>query len=312
MASSGGSISSYIGGKAAAVIAVVALGTGAVIVPAVTGGGGGACEAPTCFPDATNTGVTDEGALVTVNTNVTLSTNGATYQDKLVNGCISVTGNNVTIRNVRINCHGSNGIEVGGDFGGATGLVVEDSEFDCNGNEDEANGRTSITNSNYTVTRVEVYGGCENALWCDHDCTIQDSYVYDIIPCDIVVACDAETAPHTDGIQIPSGASNIVVDHNRVIGGYTDATKFGNSAITVANNNPVGLTNVSVTDNLVAGGGYTIYCPTLGSAITLTGNRWSTVYTSTVGGFAPQADCEDETLSDNLYYDGANVGDSVF
>lgn len=79
MASVGGSISSYIGGKAAAVIAVVALAAGAFVIPAVTGGGGGI----TCSVNAATDAAFDSavagatsGQTVCMSANVAYSTNG--------------------------------------------------------------------------------------------------------------------------------------------------------------------------------------------------------------------------------------------
>jgi hypothetical protein len=52
VSSTGGSVSAYIGGKAAVVIAAVAIAAGAVVVPVVTGGGSG----PACTGAAVTTG----------------------------------------------------------------------------------------------------------------------------------------------------------------------------------------------------------------------------------------------------------------
>jgi hypothetical protein len=336
----------------AAVAGTAVMGFAALTLNVGTPSGGGACEAPTCFPDASNTGVTNEGALTTVSGLITISSDDSVYEDKIVNGCVRVTGENVTIRNVRvvITPAGGGNCEAWGicfadqsacdtpSSAADAGLIVEDTEVDCQGIDDEVAGRTAITVRNYIATRVDVYGGCENALWCEQDCTIEDSYVHEIVPCDIGPLYDCghseEDPPHTDGIQGSEGADNITIRHNTVYGHYqeqddpgtpgVDEGRFGNAAINVAGGiGSAGATNMTYEDNLLAGGGYTLYCPGNTSATnTFTGNRFSTIFTaedpnadvSDVGGFGPTyPSCDDEPNFDatNVFHDGPNEGDPV-
>src|SRR4051794_7586856 len=53
-------------------------------------------------PDVENTGVVPGVARTTVNGDVTLSTAGQVYENKTVNGTISITAPNVTVRNVKV------------------------------------------------------------------------------------------------------------------------------------------------------------------------------------------------------------------
>lgn len=318
-------------------LAAVSVYVGSSTIPTV------GCEAPDCFPDATNTGVPSGRSLTTVNNDVTLTTDGQVYEDKLVNGCITVDADNVTIRYVRVVMTGCDSGICFSDpgIGCPTGsnLTIEDSEVDCRGNAENIAGQQAIKQSNYTASRVELYGGCNDAMWCSGNCTIEDSFIHEIIPCEIetyVCGRDGVDPPHTDGIQIPGGASNITIDHNRIYGGYVqqddpstsdgnetvpefdNEADFGNAAITMG-----GVTNIAVTDNLLAGGGWTLYCNqgTPSATNTYTGNRFSTTLTAAdpfavndVGGFGPiYGTCGDEPGFDatNVYHDGPNAGDPV-
>ena len=121
---------------------------------------------------------------------------------------------------------------------------MEDATLDCQGNSASAIGA-----SNYTARRVDA-SNCENVLWVDGNVTIEDSYLHDPIPYNIV------TDPHTDTVQLPSGASNVTIRHNRIYGNYLSASDFGNSAITTGG----GVSNLLIENNLLAGGGYTLRC----------------------------------------------------
>ena len=220
--------------------------------------------------------------------NVTVSTPGTVIQNRKINGCVTVNVPNVTIRNSEINCDGSSAI-----WSGSTGLLVEDTEIECG----HKAGQTGLTPSNYTVRRSELFG-CENILWAQTNVVIEDSYIHDPIRYDPILD------PHTDSIQAPAGASNIRIDHNRVYGGYLNQSNFGNSAIGISASPGTGVTNVVVNNNLMAGGGYTFYCPGNDGGFTWTNNRFSRIYVITVGGFGPiYPNCRQHTHSGNVYHE---------
>src|SRR6202000_1402521 len=106
--------------------------------------------------------------------------------------------------------------------------------------------------------RVDV-SASENGFWAEHASTIQDSYIHDLID------YNPATDPHTDAIQMPGGATNINIVHNRVYGNYVNQDSFGSSAITSGRLSDGGETNVLIQDNLIAGGGYAMYCVQGGS-----------------------------------------------
>ena len=55
--------------------------------------------------------------------------------------------------------------------------------------------------------------------------------------------------------SLPAGRTSRI-SHNRVYGGYLNQSDFGNAAITMGGN----FGGIVVNNNLLAGGGYTLYC----------------------------------------------------
>jgi hypothetical protein len=239
------------------------------------------------LPNASNTGV-PPGTTLSPSGSMTISTAGTVVDARDIKGCVTVNAPNVTIRNSRVTCDGSGAI-----WSRSTGLTVEDSTVQC-GNKV---GQTAITPANYTVRRVDA-SRCENILWAGGNVLIEDSYIHDPIPCCI------PGDPHTDSVQVPAGGNNITIRHNRIYGGYLSQSNFGNSAITTGASPGAGNTNLTITNNLLAGGGFTVYCPDVSSSFTFTNNRFSRVLVDTVGGFGPMyRTCDDDYDPSNVYHE---------
>jgi hypothetical protein len=249
--------------------------------PPVTGG----------FPDLSNTGVPAGIALTVFNGNMTISTPGAIIENMDIRGCVDVNASNVIIRKSRINC-GSNG-ETAVYNVNATNLLIEDSELICN----KTVGTRALNWRNYTARRVNAHG-CDKIAWAEENVTIEDSYFWD------VMNYNSTDDPHTVAIQIPAGGYNIKIRHNRLYGNYVNQSSFGTAAISIGG----GTSNILVDSNILAGGGYTLYCdqeahggPSTNT--TYTNNRFSRIFISTVGGFGPWTDCTDEYIVGNVYHE---------
>jgi hypothetical protein len=233
------------------------------------------------FPDATNTGTT--GPLTLVSGNVTLSTPGMVYEGKDVRGCISVRAKNVTIRNVRVTCPGwyAIGINTGPSsdiwVSPDANTLIEDVEINLGGSW-EIKG---IAFSGYTARRVHFYGGSD----CAHFGTnvrIEDSF------CEIPAGGPAD-GPHYDGFQ-SDGGSNIVLNHNTI------RVPYGQTSAILMSTNTSPIRDVWITNNLVAGGGYTIYCGTdsggkVQGTLVYTGNRIARTYFPKGGYWGPSTKC---------------------
>jgi len=189
------------------------------------------------YPDTTNTGVPTGTALTKVSGDMTISTANAIVDGKDIDGCVTVTAPGVTIKRSKITCSGYYGIITSGAAAkqGAVPLLVEDIEMVCGGNT------TGLADVNLNVRRAYIHG-CENGLSLDQDATVEDTFITDIVEVN---------GGHGDGIQFGGSVANIVVRHNTIL--VKDVT----SAV-----NWTGVTMSFLTENnLLAGGGYTIYCP---------------------------------------------------
>lgn len=229
------------------------------------------------FPDATNTGTS--GTLTVVNGNVTLSTPGQVYANRDVRGCIIVRAINVVIRNVKVTCGGFYAIALNtgptNDVWNSpnANLLVEDSEINMNG---QLNGK-GIAFDGYTVRRTHFYNGAD----CAHfgvNVVIEDSF------CEVRVAGDG---PHYDGFQ-SDGGRNIVLRHNTI------KNPFAQTSAILMSTNTSTIRDVWILDNLVAGGGYSIYCAAAGpvqGTFVYSGNRIARTYYANGGFFGPSTQC---------------------
>ncbi|RXG91476.1 right-handed parallel beta-helix repeat-containing protein [Bradyrhizobium vignae] len=124
---------------------------------------------------------------------------------------------------------------------GITGAVIQNCEIDGTGEANDGSygivGQgTFIANNIYNVENGIGVSGA--------DTLIRDNYIHDL---------RASGSPHYDGIQVDGGNSNITIQHNTVINSYTQT-----SAVMIDNYfGPV--LNVAVENNVLIGGGYTVY-----------------------------------------------------
>ncbi len=228
------------------------------------------------YPDASNTGV-PAGTSLKPTAGFTASTNNAVYDGLDISGTVTVTATNVTIKNSRISNVGFFGVDIEGGS-----VTLQNVEIDCGGT-----GTKGILNGNFTAIRVNIHN-CEDGVFADRDFTIRDSYIHDLA---------TSATAHNDGIQ-SIDAINITIEHKRI---YAVDT----SAIWLNNNSGGQLAqNALVKDNLLAGGGWTLYCPADASTnVQILNNAFSTKFFPKVGGFGPATDCADEIQSGNVYHE---------
>jgi hypothetical protein len=216
------------------------------------------------------------------------------------NGCILIKAVGVTIKNSKANC-------VTTDFNGRAKdpanprATIQDSEFDCG----SGIGGTAIFYENMDVQRVDITS-CENGFDAFKNMMIEDSYVHDLYQ-----ATPGNGDPHTDGVQSADG-SNVTIDHNTIYGFNTgcqwpnDGSCNGTAAVNI-NNSPTGptSTNVTISNNLLAGGAVALYCPRVPTSnFRVTDNHFSTVYSPKVGEFGVSTDCvSNEIVSGNVYHE---------
>ena len=99
---------------------------------------------------------------------------------------------------------------------------------------------------------------------------------------------------HFDGFQYTGGA-NVTIRHNTV------RNPCGQTSAMLITNDPgfsSPIANMAITNNLMAGGGYTLYCADTDDTVaseTVTGNRFARTYFQRGGRFGPAAYCDRAT-----------------
>jgi hypothetical protein len=259
------------------------------------------------FPDPSNTGVTPGSPLATANGVVTLSSPGQVYQNKQLTGSLIIKAPNVTIRNVRlINTDPYYAIAVknNDDWDNSNAnLTLDHVEINANGNP----AIKGIAFNGFTARHVYFHNGAD----CAHfgvNVVIEDSYC--------VLGPDANNdgnpdsgnfcngPDHFDGYQ-SDGGDNITLRHN-TIRNPCDQT----SAILMSTNTSP-IDHVVIDNNLVSGGGYTIYCGTDSGGVagheTYTNNVTSREFYPKGGYWGPSTSCEDVDVSGRNVWDGQYV-----
>ena len=253
------------------------------------------CPLP-AYPDETCTGVPPGTALQRVPADVTdgpgwswraadgcvtITDDNTVFDGKDVAGCILVDGVGVTVRNSRAESIGTRGRA---RDPANPRLTIEDTEVVCPA---AGMGGTAIGDLNINVRRANIHG-CENGFDIDSDATIEDSYIHDLFQ---------SMVAHTDGIQ-SAASSNLVINHNRIYAdtpgacgdpsGHT-ADCGGNAAMITGGTAP---SNTTISNNLIAGGGYTLYCPRSPTTnFRVVNNRWSTIFYAGGGAFGTSDGC---------------------
>jgi hypothetical protein len=131
----------------------------------------------------------------------TITTSG-TYDACIFSGDVAVKASNVKITRSEINGQ----VDAGsGRSGEQTGLTISDSTINCGCLADDTHTPSGISESNYTLLRVNLYNAGHGAA-VSSNVTIQDSYIHDL---------GANTEAHKDGIYSGDG-SHVVIRHNNI------------------------------------------------------------------------------------------------
>ena len=225
------------------------------------GGGGGVTRHTDCvasphscgFPDATNTGA--DCSRLAPSSDIIVSTDGAVVEGKNIRGSITVEASNVTIKNDCVTSEAIYPVH----FTSGSNLRVEDTTITgtgggCSRAVEPAAGPT-------TMTRLNI-SGCEDGIEMYDNDTITNSYIHDLAFTD---------GSHNDGIQ-QNGGRNDIVRHNTIFNPHNQTscvnftTDFG------------GISHITITDNLLNGGNYTVYSRSGGNGdptgVRVTGNQF--------------------------------------
>jgi hypothetical protein len=226
--------------------------------------------APRAFPTAATVGVPAGWTPAhTTNGDLTITRPGTVLEGELVTGSILVRARDVTIRSSRVYGRidnqafdgGGNGIDYGG-------LLIEDTDVGPpTGVGDVPNGAIGV--SGYTARRVRIHNmpegfrvakfGNDAVPAADETVDIEDS----------LVQIERGQCSHNDGLQGFGEPARTIIRHN-TIDTRAAGTDCTTAAIFVGNGNP---TLVTVQDNLLLGGGYTMRLGPSGTYDHVTGNR---------------------------------------
>ena len=187
------------------------------------------------WPDASNTGL-PPGVTLTASGDLVITKAGTVISGLNITGTVTIEAANVTLENCKIT---SGAYFVVNVTAGTTGAVVQNCEINGLGN---TSGNVGI-NGQGTFIGNNIYN-VENGINVTGATVIENNYIHDM---------HAAGSPHYDGIQIDGGVSNISIEHNTVINNNSSV-----SAIMIDNYwGPI--SNISVDNNLLVGGGFTVY-----------------------------------------------------
>ena len=246
------------------------------------------------YPDATNTGVPAGTALKSESQNIAVNKAGTTIKDIALDAEISVEANNTTIEDSEITVEGTQtcGKSCGGRGiwikPGVTGTVIK-----------------NVTCHGAAATGVNVTQYC--IMSNDSDTTIEHLHAYYCTEClagamDLSESFIDETGAvipeeHYEDIYYGGGAGPLIVNHNTML------NPQGQTAIVFASVDFGDQTTLTITNNLMAGGGYMIYGGGSGSGgkvvgpVTITGNRFSRKYYPEGGYYGVASYLEDSVTS---------------
>jgi hypothetical protein len=237
------------------------------------------------WPDETNTGV-PVGTTLVPSGNLVITQPGAVIAGLDIQGAVDIDAPNVTLKDSRIRAARFDVVRV---KPGITGVIIQDCEIDGIGaGNDGSNGiRGAGTFLRNNIHRVE------NGITLDGGATVQDNYIHDLL---------ASGSPHYDGIQIDGGVSNVLIRHNTIINPHAQ------TAAIMIDNYFGPIDDITVDNNRLIGGGYTVYSDGQFSggpitAVTFTNNRlgkgrWG--YSSFVGNKPTWRNNVDDVTGRNL------------
>jgi hypothetical protein len=186
------------------------------------------------FPDATTTGV-PAGVTLTPSGSLVISTPGAVIEGLDIKGSVVIDAPNVTLKNCKVTDGGANVVLV---KPGITGAVIKNCEIDnlsAGGQGIAGQGTFLGNNIQNAADGIDVRG--DNTV-------IQDNYIHSM---------RGTADSHLDGIQADGGFSNLIINHNTVI------NEQNQTSAVMLDNYWGPIDKVAITNNLLVGGGYTVY-----------------------------------------------------
>jgi hypothetical protein len=212
----------------------------------------GACG----FPDPAygDVGPMSPCSSLTASGSITASTAGQTIQNLNITGSITVNAANVTITNVCVSSDGAGNINNGPAvrFNSTGGSIDHSTVRGANGTDQSVQ---AVLSGSGTASHVYLY----NCSECVHDgpWTVSDSYIEsNAASFEDGYVNDAGQGPADHHESFYFATSTLTVNHDTIFNPYGEtAAVFGDTY----NNGGVCGNHTTITNSLLAGGGYTIY-----------------------------------------------------
>lgn len=264
------------------------------------------------YPNSTNTGVPSGISLTQRETNddcLVVSVDNTTIDGLHVTGCIDVEANNVTIQNSHVTATAQIwwAIKYGGSKPNVTGLRILHVKVDSiPGKGPAAEGGYPYGISSQGTGSLEVgysdISGFKDGINIAHG-LVHNNWIHDL---------SKYAGAHTQGIYLwkaPAGAT-LVIKHNTI----TDLVQYSTAAIFMKEG--LGIHDVTIEDNWLAGGSFTLYGGgTDAKNIRVFNNKFSTEITPIGGQYGPISYWStknlDNSWSCNIWANGPNAGRSI-
>lgn len=195
------------------------------------------------WPGPTNTGVPKGTKLSKYTGNLDITEAGTVIDGKQINGCVGIKAPNVVIKRSTITC-GDKGaliVRVYDETKGGASVDIEDSELTGNGYG------LAVGYGDYTLKRDDIHDLNEGPHISD-GVDIEDCWIHDL-----VFTSDAD---HQDIIQT-TGGDKMTLRHN-TLEAFDPTTNQPFNAAFMVGSETAPLSNVTVENNLMTGGTYTV------------------------------------------------------
>ncbi|MDB5527009.1 MAG: hypothetical protein JWR51_112 [Devosia sp.] len=186
------------------------------------------------WPDATTTGVPD-GVKLLPSGDIVVTKAGTVLSGLNITGSVYIDADNVTLQNCKITSSSFAVVQI---RNGSDGVIVQN----CDINGLNAGGQGISGYGKFIGNDISGVADGINVTG-DH-VLIQDNYIHDL---------GGTSDSHYDGIQVDGGVSDIRIEHNSVINDH------GQTAAVMIDDFFGHTSNVVVNNNLLTGGGYTVY-----------------------------------------------------
>lgn len=215
-------------------------------------------------PGESNTGPTSaESALTKYSGSYTVSSSGTVIEGVILNGTLTISASNVTVRNFILRTDSYYGIQI---KDGATGIVIEDGLIE---NMQSA----AIMGSNFTARRLEIRNSGADAIKPEYNFLIEGNWLHHL---------GYNISAHADGVQIVSGGNGVIrgnfFDMPPELDGYRNSQCF------MIQTNNSGVDNILIEQNWINGGGYSVQVRDKGNGygaptnVRILNNRFGTDY----------------------------------